>query len=92
MTVGVWALPVPSITAETTLASATVELRVPVATPLAFVGPAGWLSVLPVPVADNTTVAPGIRLPWSSRAVTVMVDVIESTLAMIGDGDAPTVD
>ena len=37
--------------AETVFASATVELSDPVATPLASVTPAGWVSVLPLPVA-----------------------------------------
>jgi hypothetical protein len=44
-------------------ASATVELSVPVATPLAFVVPTGWVSVLPVPVAERTTVAPATGFP-----------------------------
>jgi hypothetical protein len=44
--------------AEIVFDSATVELSVPVATPLAFVVALGWVSVLPVPVAANTTVAP----------------------------------
>jgi hypothetical protein len=61
--------------AATVFVSATVELSVPVATPSAFVGDEGWISVFPVPVAVSTTVAPGIRLPNSSRAVTVIVDV-----------------
>ena len=44
--------------AETVLASATVALSVPVATPLVFVVPTGWVIVFPVPVAASTTVAP----------------------------------
>ena len=44
--------------AETTFAPGLVELRVPVATPLALVVPLGCVSVLPVPVAASTTVAP----------------------------------
>jgi hypothetical protein len=45
--------------ADTVFNSASVELRVPVTTPLAFVVPTGWVSVLPVMgVADSTTVAP----------------------------------
>ena len=61
------------IVADTVLASATVEPRVPVATPLAFVVPTGCVSALPVPVAASTTVAPLIGLPVASRAVTVIV-------------------
>src|ERR1700730_13952224 len=63
------------IVADTVFASATVALKVPVATPLAFVGPTGWVSVFPVPVAASTTVAPLTGLPEASRAVTVIVDV-----------------
>src|SRR5206468_3741268 len=59
------------------------ELSVPVATPSALVGPAGCVSVLPAPVADSTTVAPGIGLPFASRAVTVIVEV--PVPAAIGD-------
>src|SRR5436190_1911232 len=46
------------IVAETVFDSATVELSVPVATPLAFVVAVGWVRVFPVPVAVSTTVAP----------------------------------
>jgi hypothetical protein len=63
------------IIAEIVLLSAAVELRLPVATPLAFVGPTGCVNVFPVPVAASTTDAPGIRLPNSSRPVTVIVEV-----------------
>src|SRR3989454_578608 len=62
------------IVAETVFDSATVELSVPVATPLAFVVALGWVSVLPVPVAARTTVAPGTGLPNPSLAVTVIVE------------------
>src|SRR6266849_9617788 len=77
------------IVAETVFDSAVVELRLPVATPLALVVPTGWVSVLPVPEAARTTVAPWIGLPLASRAVTVMVDV--PLPAVIGDV-AATVD
>src|SRR6266446_643887 len=50
------------IVAETVLVAATVELNVPVATPLAFVVPTGCVSVFPVPVAASTTVAPATGL------------------------------
>jgi hypothetical protein len=72
----------PSIVADTVLVPAPVELSVPVATPLASVGP-GWTSVLPVPVAASVTVAPDTGLPLASRAVTVIVEV--PLPAVIGD-------
>src|SRR5216110_1013785 len=71
------------IVAETVFDSATVELKVPVVTPLAFVVALGWVSVFPVPVAASTTVAPGIGLPNPSLAVTVIVAA--SVPAAIGD-------
>jgi len=58
VTVAVCVMPTVLMVAETTFAAAPVELRVPVATPLALVVPLGWVSVLPEPVADSTTVAP----------------------------------
>jgi hypothetical protein len=73
-TVAVWVMATALIVADTVFDSATVALKVPVATPLAFVGPTGWVSVFPVPVAANTTVTPAIGLPDASRAVTVIVD------------------
>src|SRR5207247_878610 len=82
-TVAVWVTATPSIVAETVFDSATVEPRVPVARPLAFVGAAGGVSVLPVPVAASTTVAPCTGLPLASRAVTVIVEV--PLPAVIGD-------
>src|SRR5881397_426492 len=77
------------IVAETVFDSAALELKLPVATPLALVVPTGWVTVFPVPVAASTTVAPWIGLPLASRAVTVMVDV--PLPAVIGDV-AATVD
>ena len=50
------------IVADTVFDSATLEPSVPVATPLAFVRPAGWVNVFPAPVAASSTVAPGIGL------------------------------
>src|SRR5918996_1215531 len=91
VTVAVWEIAVPLIVAETTLAPATVELSAPVAAPFAPVGPAGWVRVLPVPVAARTTVAPLTGLPNSSRAVTVMMLVPEPVLAPIVPGAAVTV-
>src|SRR5207249_3701691 len=72
-TVAVCVTATPSIVADTVFDSATVELSVPVATPLAFVVALGCVSVLPVPVAAMTTVAPAMGLPNASRAVTVTV-------------------
>src|SRR5439155_1563907 len=75
----------PLIVADTVLDSATVELSVPVATPLAFVVAVGCVRVLPVPVAASTTVAPAIGFPDASRAVTVIVDWLLPLEALIGD-------
>src|SRR5260370_14770518 len=83
MTVAVWVTATVLMVAETVLESATVELSVPVATPLALVVPVGWVRVFPVPVAAKTTVAPLIGLPEPSFAVTVIVDV--PLPAAIGD-------
>jgi hypothetical protein len=74
-TVAVWVTATALIVADTVFDSASVALSVPVATPLAFVTPTGWVSVFPVPVAASTTVAPATGLPEASRAVTVIVDV-----------------
>src|SRR6266704_4500877 len=82
-TVAVWSTPTPSIVAEIVFDSASVDASVPVVTPLAFVVVAGCVSVLADPVAASTTVAPGIGLPFASRAVTVIVDV--PLPAAIGD-------
>src|SRR2546423_8771670 len=72
------------IVADTVLAPAAVELRVPVATPLAFVVVVGCVSVFPVVgLAARTTVAPAIGLPLASFAVTVMVEL--PLPAVIGD-------
>jgi hypothetical protein len=57
-TVAVCVIPTVLIVADTVFDCATRELRVPVATPFALVGPPGWVSVFPVPVAASTTVAP----------------------------------
>ena len=88
-TVAVCVTPTVLIVAETVFDPAAVELRVPVATPLAFVVAAGCVSVLPDPVVASTTVAPWIGLPFASRAVTVIVEL--PLPAAIGDV-APTVD
>src|SRR5213078_985605 len=89
-TVAVCVIATPSIVAETVLDPAAVELRVPVATPLAFVVPSGCVRVFPaVGVAASVTVAPAIGLPLASFAVTVIVEV--PLPATIGDV-AATVD
>jgi len=74
-TVAVWVIGTELIVAETPFDPAAVELSEPVATPLALVVAAGWVSVLPAPVAASTTVAPATGLPLASRAVTVIVEV-----------------
>jgi hypothetical protein len=80
------------IMADTVFAPAPVELKVPVATPLVFVVPTGCVSVFPVPVAARTTVAPLIRFPFASFAVTVIVLVLVPELAVMKAGAALTVD
>src|SRR5256886_7604115 len=85
-TVAVWVMATPSIVADPTFEPAAVELRVPVATPLAFVVPIGWVSVLPVVgLTASPTVSPAIGFPFASRAVTVMVEVPDP--ASVGDGN-----
>src|SRR6266571_2413445 len=74
-TVAVCVIATELIVAEIVFDSASVDASVPVATPLALVGAAGCVSVLPDPVAASTTVAPGIGLPLTSRAVTVIVEL-----------------
>src|SRR3989454_3761047 len=90
VTVAVCVTPVPLIVAETVFASATLELRVPVATPLVLVVPLGCVSVLPLPVAASTTVAPLTGYPFASFAVTVIVAVPLPTTTDVGE--AATVD
>src|SRR2546426_927231 len=90
VTAAVCVTPVPLIVAETVFASATLELRVPVATPLVLVVPLGCVSVLPLPVAASTTVAPLIGAPLASFTVTVIVAL---PLPAVSDvGVAATVD
>lgn len=65
VTVAVWVMLTVFAVAETVLASAAVELRVQVATPLplaVWVRPAGTVE-LPVPEVDSVTLAPGTVLP-----------------------------
>src|SRR6058998_818796 len=82
-TVAVCVIATALIVAEIVFDSTSVDDSVPVATPLAFVGTAGCVSVLPDPVAASTTVTPWIGLPLASRAVTMIVDV--PLPAAIGD-------
>src|SRR5437867_404770 len=86
-TVAVCVIATALTVAEIVFDSATVDASVPVATPLAFVVVAGCVSVLPDPVAASTTVAPGIGLPFASRAVTVIVEL--PLPAAIGDVALP---
>jgi len=73
VTVSVCVMATPFTVVEMIFAPAPVELKVPVATPDALVGP-GCTRVFPDPVALSTTVAPEIKFPRASRAVTVIVD------------------
>src|SRR2546421_2172 len=74
VTVAVCVMATELIVADTVLVPAAVELRVPVATPLASVVPTRCASVFPaVGLASCTTIAPAIGLPLASFAVTVIV-------------------
>src|SRR5713101_3851754 len=92
VTVAVWVTATPAIDAVTVFTSATVELKLPVVTPLASVGAAGCVSAFTPPVADSTTVAPLTGLPLASRAVTVSVARLAPDDAGIEVGAAATVD
>ncbi len=74
----------PPAVAETVFSSATVEESVPTATPFPSVGPDGWVSVFPLPVAASTTVAPLTGLANSSVTVTVIVEVPLPTMIVLG--------
>src|ERR1035438_146332 len=76
VTEAVGVMGVPLMVTDTVLLSALVEASVAVVRPLASVAALGCTSVLPVPVAANTTLAaaiPGITLLLASFAVTVRV-------------------
>src|SRR5260370_6362172 len=92
VTLAVCVIVVPFAVAVTVFAAATVELKVPVIWPLAFVVPTGCVSVLPVPDAAKVTVAPLTGLPNASFTVTVSVVALEPDLAVIVPGAAATVD
>jgi len=94
-TVAVWVIATGPIVADTVFEPAAVALRVPVATPLPSVVPAGWVKVLPaLGVTASVTVAPGIGFPFASRAVTVMVELplpaVIGDVAVTVDEDAET--
>src|SRR5438046_1745358 len=88
VTVSRWVIGIPAAKADSTLASAKVELRLPVATPLGSVVSCGWTSALPEPVAVRVTVLPRTGLPYWSRAVTVIVLALVPLDALIAAGDA----
>jgi len=90
VTFAVCVIAIPSAVAEAVFDPATVELRVPVATPLASVGPTGWVNVLPVPVAASTTVAPLMGVPLAFFTVTVIVAI--PLCAVTDVGEAATLD
>src|SRR5205085_11550970 len=72
---------------------AMVLAKPPVARPAALVTEAGWVMVLPDPVAASTTPRPGIALPKPSRAVTVTAVVSGAPAeAVIVPGVIVTVD
>jgi hypothetical protein len=87
----------PPRVAEIVLASAMVEVKVAVATPLALVAP-GAVKLLCEPVALRTTLAFWIGFPNWSFAVTVTSDAVLAPVeqpalqAVIVAGAAPTVD
>src|SRR5206468_10697890 len=83
-------LAVPTPRSSALFVSATVELSVPVATPLELVVPLGWVRVLPLPVVASTTVAPPIGLPLASFTVTVIVALPLPAVSVVGE--ALTVD
>src|SRR5206468_1962081 len=70
VTLVAWVIATPLIVAETVFVSATVELKVPDATPLAFAGAAGWVKLFPLPVAASVTVTPLTGFPLAFLAVT----------------------
>src|SRR2546426_108239 len=94
-TVAVCVTAIVLMVADTVFDPATTELRVPVATPSALVGPSGCVTVLPKPLAATTTAAPAMGLPNPSLAVTVIVEVpvpaVMGDVAVTVDKDADTV-
>src|SRR5438046_638868 len=91
VTLAVGVIATPPAVAEIVFPPVLVELNVAVNTPLPLVVPVAGLGVFPVPpVSVRLTLAPLIRFPLPSRAVTVMVDA--PLPAVIEVGDAVTVD
>src|SRR5438094_4878674 len=91
VTLAVGVIATPPAVAEIVFPPVLVELNVAVNTPLPLVVPVAGLSVFPVPpVAVKLTLAPLIRLPLASRAVTVTVEL--PLPAVIDVGAADTVD
>jgi hypothetical protein len=76
--------------ADTVIVPVVTALNVPVVAPLAPVGTAGWVRVLPVPLAARLTVAPGTGLANASRTVTLIVVKLDPVLAVIVPGAAAT--
>ena len=91
VTVSRCAIWTPATEADTTFASASVELKLPVATPLGSVVSRGWTSALAVPVAARVTVLPRTGLPYWSCAVTVTVLALVPLEAVTAAGDATSV-
>ena len=85
MTFAVWVIRMPLMVAETVFCSGTDEPSVPVAMPRASVRLAGWVRVLPLPVAERTTVAPLIGFPLASFAVTVIVELPTRIMIVVGE-------
>src|SRR5437879_1743463 len=95
-TVAVCVIATALMVADTVFEPAAVDASVPVATPSASVVPAGCVNVFPaVGVAARVTVAPCIRLPFASFAVTLMVELplpaASGDVALTVDCDADTV-
>src|SRR5438552_9042869 len=90
VTVSRWVIGTPATMADTTFASANVELKLPVATPFGSVVSRGWTMAFAVPVAASVTVLPRTGLPYWSRAVTVTVLALVPFEAVSAAGDATT--
>src|SRR5207249_3402532 len=90
VTVAVWVTATPLIVAEIDCPPATAERSLPATVPSAQVGAVVRVSVFPVPVVCSWSVAPALRFPFASRAVTVIVEI--PVPASIVGGAAATVD
>src|SRR5207244_13363611 len=85
-----WGTAPPATMAATALASANVELKLPVATPFGSVVSRGWTTAVAGPVAASGTVLPRTGLPYWSRAVTVTGLARVPFEAFSAAGDATT--